>query len=73
MRNKGGRLSIIGTQKDNIELHAFIMELRFGHAMGNKAIARFLCMDVSNVSHIISKYYPRKGRKDMIVTIMSEV
>lgn len=72
-RKADAPISVIGTNPETVELHGKIMEMRYGVGMRVNNIARFLNMNHAHVGHILKKYRPRQGDRDITMTIRSKV
>lgn len=72
-RKADAPINVTGTTPDNMELHAKIMEMRYGLGMRVNNIARFLNMSHPHVGQILKKYRPRDGDKDITMIIRSKL
>ena len=64
---------VTGSNPEHLSFYAEIIKLRIADKLTYKQIAKIMKTDKGNVCRIVKKYYPKVGKYDIIMTIMSKV
>lgn len=64
---------VTGSNPEQLEFYAKIIQLRIADKLTYEQIAKMMKTDKGYVSKVVKKYYPKVGKYDITMTIMSKV